>query len=161
MVIKPRVRGFVCVTSHPSGCAAHVQQQIDYVQSKGPIKEGPKKVLVIGSSTGFGLASRVTAAFGSGASTIGVFFERPAEEGRLATAGWYNTIAFTEKARAAGLYARNFNGDAFSDQVKTDVIQALKDDVGPVDLIVYSLASPPTHAPGNRHGAQVGAETRR
>ncbi len=142
MVIKPRVRGFVCVTSHPSGCAAHVQQQIDYVQSKGPIKEGPKKVLVIGSSTGFGLASRVTAAFGSGASTIGVFFERPAEEGRLATAGWYNTIAFTEKARAAGLYARNFNGDAFSDQVKTDVIQALKDDVGPVDLIVYSLASP-------------------
>lgn len=142
MVIKPRVRGFVCVTSHPQGCAAHVQQQIDYVQSKGTIKDGPKKVLVIGSSTGFGLASRVTSAFGSGASTIGVFFERPSEDGRLATAGWYNTIAFTEKARAAGLYARNFNGDAFSNQVKTDVIKAIKEEMGQVDLIVYSLASP-------------------
>ena len=142
MVIKPRVRGFVCVTSHPQGCAAHVQQQIDYVQSKGSIEDGPKKVLVIGSSTGFGLASRVTSAFGSGASTIGVFFERPSEDGRLATAGWYNTIAFTEKARAAGLYAQNFNGDAFSNQVKTDVIKAIKEEMGQVDLIVYSLASP-------------------
>ncbi len=142
MVIKPRVRGFVCVTAHPEGCAAHIQQQIDHVQSKGPIKNGPRNVLVIGASTGFGLASRVAAAFGSGAKTIGVFFERPSEEDRLGTAGWYNTIAFTEKARAAGLYARNFNGDAFSNEVKEQVIAAIKEDLGSVDLVVYSLASP-------------------
>ncbi|MCF3651977.1 enoyl-ACP reductase FabV [Synoicihabitans lomoniglobus] len=142
MVIKPRVRGFVCVTSHPEGCAAHIQQQIDYVKSKGTIAAGPKNVLVIGSSTGFGLASRITAAFGAGSKTIGVFFERPSEEDRLGTAGWYNTIAFTEKARAEGLYARNFNGDAFSDEIKTQVIDAIKEDLGSVDLIVYSLASP-------------------
>lgn len=142
MVIKPRVRGFVCVTSHPEGCAAHIQQQIDYVKSKGPIAGGPKNVLVIGSSTGFGLASRITAAFGCGAKTVGIFFERPSEEDRLGTAGWYNTIAFTEKARAEGLYARNFNGDAFSNETKNEVIAAIKDEVGPIDLIVYSLASP-------------------
>ena len=142
MVIKPRVRGFVCVTSHPAGCASHVQQQIDYVKSRGAIENGPKNVLVIGSSTGFGLSSRITAAFGSGAKTVGVFFERPSEEDRLGTAGWYNSIAFTEKARAAGLYARNFNGDAFSNETKSSVIQAIKDEVGPIDLVVYSLASP-------------------
>lgn len=142
MVIKPRVRGFVCVTSHPDGCAAHVQQQIDYVKSKGPISDGPKNVLVIGASTGFGLSSRVTAAFGCGANTIGVFFERPSEEDRLGTAGWYNSIGFTAKARAEGLYARNFNGDAFSDEMKSDVIAAIKEDMGSVDLVVYSLASP-------------------
>ncbi|GAB1488360.1 CBU_0270 family Dot/Icm type IV secretion system effector [Opitutaceae bacterium] len=142
MVIKPKVRGFVCVTAHPSGCAAQVQEQIDYVKAKGPVKDGPRKVLVIGSSTGYGLASRITAAFGSGAATVGVFFERPSEEGRPATPGWYNTIAFTRAAKAAGLYARNFNGDAFSDAIKQEVIAALKAEVGPVDLIVYSLASP-------------------
>lgn len=142
MVIKPKVRGFVCVTAHPAGCAAQVQEQIDYVKAKGPIKGGPRKVLVIGASTGYGLASRITAAFGSGAATVGVFFERPSEEGRPATPGWYNTIAFTRAARAAGLYARNFNGDAFSDALKQEVIAALKAEVGPVDLIVYSLASP-------------------
>lgn len=142
MVIKPRVRGFVCVTSHPDGCAAHVQQQIDYVKSKGAVSDGPKKVLVIGSSTGFGLSSRITAAFGCGADTMGVFYERPSEEDRLGTAGWYNTIGFTNKARAEGLYARNFNGDAFSNEIKTDVIQAIKDDMGSVDMVVYSLASP-------------------
>lgn len=142
MVIKPRVRGFVCVTAHPEGCAAHIQQQIDYVKSKGAIQDGPKNVLVIGSSTGFGLASRISAAFGCGAGTVGVFFERPSEEDRLATAGWYNTIAFTEKARAAGLYARNFNGDAFSTEIKSAVIDAIKADLGSVDLVVYSLASP-------------------
>src|SRR4051812_3863192 len=101
MVIKPKVRGFICVTAHPAGCAAHVQEQISYVRSKGPIKNGPKRVLVIGASTGFGLASRITAAFGSGAATIGVFFERPSEQDRTATPGWYNTIAFTQAARAA------------------------------------------------------------
>lgn len=142
MVIKPRVRGFVCVTAHPVGCAAHVQEQIEYVKSRGPIKDGPKKVLVIGASTGFGLASRITAAFGSGASTIGVFFERPSEEGRTATPGWYNTIAFTRAARAAGLYARNFNGDAFSNAIKEQVLDAIEADLGQVDLVVYSLASP-------------------
>ena len=118
MVIKPKVRGFVCVTAHPGGCAAQVQEQIDYVKAKGPVKDGPRKVLVIGASTGYGLASRITSAFGSGAATVGVFYERPSEEGRTATPGWYNTIAFTRAAKAAGLYARNFNGDAFSDPIK-------------------------------------------
>jgi enoyl-[acyl-carrier protein] reductase/trans-2-enoyl-CoA reductase (NAD+) len=142
MIIKPKVRGFVCVTAHPTGCAAHIQQQIDYVKSKGPIKNGPKKVLVIGSSTGFGLSSRITAAFGSGASTLGIFFERPSEEGRSATPGWYNTIAFTQAARAAGLYAHNLNGDAFSDDMKRQALEVIKRDLGQVDLVVYSLASP-------------------
>jgi len=142
MIIKPRVRGFVCVTAHPDGCAAHVQQWIDYVKSKGGIAGGPKKVLVIGASTGYGLASRVTAAFGSGAATVGVFFERPSEDGRLATPGWYNTIGFTRAARAAGLYAANINGDAFSDEIKRQTLELIKRDVGPVDLVVYSLASP-------------------
>ncbi|HTL68240.1 MAG TPA: enoyl-ACP reductase FabV [Lacunisphaera sp.] len=142
MIIKPKVRGFVCVTAHPTGCAAHVQQQIDHVKSKGPIVHGPKKVLVIGASTGFGLGSRIAAAFGSGAGTLGVFFERPSEEGRPATPGWYNTIAFTHAARAAGLYAQNINGDAFSDEIKRQVIETIKRDLGQVDLVVYSLASP-------------------
>lgn len=142
MLIKPKVRGFICVTAHPQGCAAHVQEQIDFVTSRGPIANGPKKVLVIGSSTGYGLASRIAAAFGSGAATVGVFFERPSTEDRLATAGWYNTIGFTRAARAAGLYARNFNGDAFSNAVKADVVAAIKEDLGQVDLVVYSLASP-------------------
>ena len=142
MVIKPRVRGFICITAHPEGCAAHVQEQIDYVKSKGAISGAPKKVLVIGASTGFGLASRITAAFGGNAATMGVFFERPSEDGRLATPGWYNTIAFTKAARDAGLYARNFNGDAFSTEMKQQVIAAIKEDLGQVDLVVYSLASP-------------------
>jgi len=142
MVIKPKVRGFVCVTSHPAGCAAHVEEQINYVKAKGPIENGPKKVLVIGASTGYGLASRIASAFGSQAATVGVFFERPSEEGRSATPGWYNTIAFTRAARAAGLYARNFNGDAFSNELKQQVLAAIKADLGQVDLVVYSLASP-------------------
>lgn len=142
MIIKPRVRGFVCVTSHPVGCEAHVQEWIDHVKSKGAIKDGPKKVLVIGASTGYGLASRVTAAFGSGAATLGVFFERPSEEGRPATPGWYNTIGFTKAAHAAGLYAKNINGDAFSDEIKKQTLDAVRADLGQVDLVVYSLASP-------------------
>jgi enoyl-[acyl-carrier protein] reductase/trans-2-enoyl-CoA reductase (NAD+) len=142
MVIKPKVRGFVCVTAHPAGCTAHVEEQINYVKAKGPLKDGPRKVLVVGASTGYGLSSRIAAAFGSNAATLGVFFERPSEEGRPATPGWYNTIAFTRAARAAGLYARNFNGDAFSSDVKQQVIAALKADLGQVDLVVYSLASP-------------------
>lgn len=142
MIIKPKVRGFVCVTAHPTGCAAHVQEQIDYVKSRGPIAPGPKKVLVIGASTGFGLSSRITAAFGSGAATLGIFFERPSEEGRPATPGWYNTIAFTRAARAAGLHAANLNGDAFSDDLKRQALEVIARDLGPVDLVVYSLASP-------------------
>jgi enoyl-[acyl-carrier protein] reductase/trans-2-enoyl-CoA reductase (NAD+) len=142
MIIKPKVRGFVCVTAHPEGCAAHVREWIDYVKSKGPIQGGPKKVLVIGSSTGYGLASRIAAAFGSGAATLGIFFERPSEEGRTATPGWYNTIGFTEAARAAGLYAGNINGDAFSDDIKRQAIEKIRADLGQVDLVIYSLASP-------------------
>jgi enoyl-[acyl-carrier protein] reductase/trans-2-enoyl-CoA reductase (NAD+) len=142
MIIKPRVRGFVCVTAHPAGCAAHVDEWISYVKAKGSIPNGPRKVLVIGASTGYGLASRITAAFGSGAATLGVFYERPSEEGRTATPGWYNTIGFTRAARAAGLYAGNLNGDAFSDEIKAAALEAVRKDLGQVDLIVYSLASP-------------------
>lgn len=142
MIIKPKVRGFVCVTAHPEGCAAHVQEWIDYVKSRPALQGGPKKVLVIGASTGYGLASRISAAFGSGAATMGVFFERPSEEGRTATPGWYNTIAFTRAAQAAGLYARNFMGDAFTDEMKRQVVDAIKADLGQVDLVVYSLAAP-------------------
>lgn len=142
MIIKPKVRGFVCVTAHPAGCAAHVQEQIDYVKARGPIANGPKNALIIGASTGYGLASRITAAFGSGAGTIGVFFERPPDDGRLATAGWYNTAGFHRAAKAAGLYAKSINGDAFSDEIKAQTIELIKQDLGFVDLIVYSLASP-------------------
>ena len=142
MIIKPRVRGFVCITAHPVGCDAHVKEWISHIKSKGPITEGPKKVLVIGSSTGYGLASRIAAAFSSNAATLGVFFERPSEEGRPATPGWYNTIAFTEAARAAGLYAQNINGDAFSDAIKRQTLDLIKKDLGKVDLVIYSLASP-------------------
>jgi enoyl-[acyl-carrier protein] reductase/trans-2-enoyl-CoA reductase (NAD+) len=142
MIIKPKVRGFVCVTAHPTGCAAHIQQQIDYVKARGPIKDGPKKVLIIGASTGYGLASRITAAFGSGAATLGIFYERPSEDGRPATPGWYNSIAITRAARAAGLYAGNINGDAFSDDIKQQALALIARDMGPVDLVVYSLASP-------------------
>ena len=142
MIIKPRVRGFICLTAHPTGCAAHVQEQIEHVKSKGAIGGGPANVLVIGSSTGYGLASRITAAFGSGAKTMGVFFERPPTEKKIATAGWYNSAAFHRAARAEGLYARSFNGDAFSDDMKKEVVEAIADDLGQVDLVVYSLASP-------------------
>ncbi|RTL34953.1 MAG: trans-2-enoyl-CoA reductase family protein [Candidatus Melainabacteria bacterium] len=142
MVIKPRIRGFICVTAHPTGCAAHVQEQIDYVQGQGLIQGTPKKVLVIGASTGYGLASRITAAFAGKAGTIGVFFEKPSENGKPATAGWYNSIAFEKAAKAAGLYAKNINGDAFSDAIKEQTIKAIKDDLGKVDMVVYSLASP-------------------
>ncbi len=142
MIIKPKVRGFVCVTAHPTGCAAHIQEQIDYVRSKGPIQQGPRKVLVVGASTGYGLGSRIAASFGCGAGTVGVFFERPSEEGRPATPGWYNSIAFTRAARAAGHYAANINGDAFSDDIKKQTLDLIARDLGPVDLVVYSLASP-------------------
>ena len=142
MVVTPKVRGFICTTAHPVGCAKHVAEQIAVVKNRGSIANGPKKVLVIGSSTGYGLSSRIAAAFGSGASTIGVFFEKPAEADKCGTAGWYNSAAFENEARAAGLYARSFNGDAFSDAMKAEVIAAIKSDLGQVDCVVYSLASP-------------------
>ncbi|MCL6444102.1 MAG: trans-2-enoyl-CoA reductase family protein [Alicyclobacillus sp.] len=141
MIIQPKVRGFICTTAHPVGCARHVQAQIEYVNQQ-PRIEGPKKVLVIGASTGYGLASRIAATFGAGADTIGVFFERPASENRTATAGWYNTAAFEEAARAAGYFAKSVNGDAFSDEIKAQVIDLIKTHFGQVDLVVYSLASP-------------------
>jgi enoyl-[acyl-carrier protein] reductase/trans-2-enoyl-CoA reductase (NAD+) len=142
MVIKPKIRGFVCITAHPQGCAAHVQEQINLIKSRGPLKNGPRNVLVIGASTGYGLASRIAAAFGAGANTLGIFFERPSEEDRPATPGWYNSIAFTDAARAAGLKALNLNGDAFSDDIKRQAIDLIRREMGPIDLIVYSLASP-------------------
>lgn len=145
MVVVPKVKGFLCVSAHPEGCAANVRDQIAYVKSKGAIKHGCKCALIIGSSTGYGLASRIVSAFGCGASTVGVFFERPAdvERERPASAGWYNTAEFTKQAKAANLYAANINGDAFSDDIKRQAIEAIKKSPeGKVDLIVYSLASP-------------------
>jgi enoyl-[acyl-carrier protein] reductase/trans-2-enoyl-CoA reductase (NAD+) len=142
MIIKPKVRGFICITAHPQGCAANVQSQIDYVKSKGPLTGMPRRVLVIGSSTGYGLASRITAAFGGNAATVGVFFEKPAEEGRTGTAGWYNSAALETAAHAAGLYAKSINGDAFSDPLKQQAIDLIKADLGQVDAVIYSLASP-------------------
>jgi enoyl-[acyl-carrier protein] reductase/trans-2-enoyl-CoA reductase (NAD+) len=142
MIIKPRVRGFMCVTTHPVGCAANVKHQIDYVKSHGPIANGPKRVLVIGASTGYGLASRITAAFGSGASTLGIFFEREGSADKPGTAGWYNSAAFHQFAHAEGLYAKSINGDAFSNEIKAKTIAAIKADLGQIDLVVYSLASP-------------------
>ena len=142
MVVSPKIRGFICTTAHPAGCAKHVADQIAHVKKNGPLPDGPKKVLVIGASTGYGLASRIAAAFGGGAATVGVFFERGAEAGRTATAGWYNSAAFEREAKAAGLYARSFNGDAFSDAMKQEVCAAIKADLGQVDCVVYSLASP-------------------
>ncbi len=142
MIVAPKIRGFICTTAHPVGCAKHVADQIAVVKGRGPISNGPKKVLVVGSSTGYGLSSRIAAAFGSNAATIGVFFERGGEGDRTGTAGWYNSAAFEKEAAAAGLYARSFNGDAFSDAVKEEVIAAIKADLGQVDCVVYSLASP-------------------
>ena len=135
------MRGFICTTAHPDGAAENVRQQIDYVKSKGTI-DGPKRVLVIGASTGFGLASRITSAFGSNASTIGVFFEKPPAEGKTGSAGWYNTSAFEKEATKAGLYAKSINGDAFSDAIKDQTLALIKEDLGQVDLVIYSLASP-------------------
>ncbi len=142
MIVTPKIRGFICTTAHPDGCAANVQSQIDYVKSLPALANPPKKVLVIGASTGYGLASRIVPAFGGGAATIGVFFEKPGVENKTGSAGWYNSVAFEKAAAAAGLYAKSFNGDAFSNEIKETVIRAIKADLGQVDCIVYSLASP-------------------
>ena len=141
MIIEPRMRGFICLTAHPKGCEQNVKNQIAYVRSKGAI-DGAKKVLVIGASTGFGMASRITSAFGCNAATIGVFFEKPATEGKTASPGWYNSAAFENEAHAAGLYAKSINGDAFSNEIKKQTIDLIKADLGKIDLVIYSLASP-------------------
>ena len=141
MIIEPRMRGFICLTAHPDGAAQNVKNQIAYIKSKGPIA-GAKKVLVIGASTGFGLASRISSAFGSDAATIGVFFEKPPVDGKTASPGWYNSAAFEKEAQQVGLYAKSINGDAFSDEVKKQTIDLIKQDLGQVDLVIYSLASP-------------------
>jgi enoyl-[acyl-carrier protein] reductase/trans-2-enoyl-CoA reductase (NAD+) len=147
MIIEPKIRGFICLTSHPQGCEQNVINQINYVKSKKAIDGGPVKVLVIGASTGFGLASRITSAFGSDASTVGVYFEKPPAPGKPGSAGWYNTAAFEKQAHEAGLYAKSINGDAFSDEIKAKTIALIKKDLGQVDLVIYSLASPRRNHP--------------
>lgn len=142
MVVKPRVREYMCLTAHPQGCKENVKRQIEYVKSQGMIKEGPKKVLVIGASTGYGLASRIEAAFGCGADTLGIMFERPSNGRKTATAGWYNTAAFETFAAEAGYYAKSLNGDAFSQEMKEKAIEIIKKDLGKVDMVIYSLAAP-------------------
>ncbi len=141
MIIEPRTRGFICLTAHPTGCEQNVLNQIEYIKSKGAI-DGPKNVLVIGASTGFGLASRITSAFGSNAATIGVFLEKPPKPNRPASPGWYNSAAFETQAHQAGLYAKSINGDAFSNEIKQQTIELIKKDLGQVDMVIYSLASP-------------------
>lgn len=142
MVIKPKVRGFICTNAHPVGCAVNVEKQIDYIKSLELSESGPKNVLVIGCSTGYGLASRITSAFGYGAKTLGVCFEKAPTERKTATAGFYNTAAFHQQAKQNDLYAHTINGDAFSDEIKAQVIEKIKQDLGKVDLVIYSLASP-------------------
>ena len=157
MIIKPRVRGFLCTTTHPVGCEANVKRQIDHVKAGGAIENGPKRVLVIGSSTGYGLASRITAAFGAGAATLGIFFEKEGTERKPGTAGWYNSAAFHKFADAEGLYAKSINGDAFSNEIKQQAIDIIRQDMGQVDLVVYSLAAPRRQHPvtGELHASTL------
>ncbi|ALZ77161.1 enoyl-ACP reductase FabV [Rheinheimera sp. F8] len=142
MVIQPKIRGFICTNAHPVGCAEHVHEQIAYVKQQGTVANGPKNVLVIGASTGYGLASRITAAFGSGAKTLGIFFEKEATEGKTGSAGWYNTAAFEAAANAEGLWNKHLNGDAFTDEMKSQAISLIRAEMGKIDLVVYSLAAP-------------------
>lgn len=142
MLIEPKIRGFLCTTAHPDGCRASVEEQIRHVQKGGQVPGGPKRALILGCSTGYGLASRIAAAFGSGAGTLGVAFERPSERDRTASPGWYQNKAFDDAAHKAGLYSKTLNGDAFSAELKAEVVALLKNELGPVDLFVYSLAAP-------------------
>lgn len=146
MIVEPKVREYICTTAHPLGCEENVKRQIQYVKEQGSI-QGPKKVLVIGASTGYGLASRITAAFGCGASTLGIMFEKPSNGKRTATPGWYNTAAFEKEAKKEGLYARSINGDAFSKEIKEQAISIIKEELGKVDMVIYSLAAPRRTAP--------------
>ncbi|MEC6897394.1 enoyl-ACP reductase FabV [Photobacterium piscicola] len=142
MIIKPKTRGFICTTTHPVGCEENVKQQIADTKAQGPIANAPKRVLVVGSSSGYGLSSRIAAAFGGGAATIGVFFEKPGTEKKPGTAGWYNSAAFDKFAKAEGLYSKSLNGDAFSNEAKQKTIDLIKQDLGQIDMVIYSLASP-------------------
>ncbi|MPS32112.1 MULTISPECIES: enoyl-ACP reductase FabV [unclassified Salinivibrio] len=142
MIIKPKIRGFICTTTHPVGCEANVKEQIDYTKAQGAIANAPKRVLVVGASSGYGLSSRIAAAFGGGAATIGVFFEKPGTEKKPGTAGWYNSAAFDKFAKQEGLYSKSLNGDAFSHEAKQKTIELIKQDLGQIDMVVYSLASP-------------------
>ncbi|MCJ8313256.1 MAG: trans-2-enoyl-CoA reductase family protein [Saccharospirillaceae bacterium] len=142
MIIKPKIRGFICTTAHPVGCAQNVKEQIQYVKDNTPAQKGAKNVLILGCSAGYGLASRITAAFGSGANTLGVQFEKEPTERKTASAGYYNTVAFEKEAKEAGLYANTFNLDAFSHEAKDVIIKEIKEKMGKVDLVVYSLAAP-------------------
>lgn len=142
MIIKPKIRGFICTTTHPNGCEANVNEQINYVKSQEKLPDAPKRVLVIGSSTGYGLASRISAAFGGDAATLGVFLEKAPKAKKPGSAGWYNSYAFEKAAHEAGLYAKSINGDAFSNEVRDLAIETIKADLGQIDLVVYSLASP-------------------
>ncbi|OBU18525.1 trans-2-enoyl-CoA reductase [Photobacterium aquimaris] len=142
MIIKPKTRGFICTTTHPVGCEDNVKQQIAHTKAQGPIANAPKRVLVVGSSSGYGLSSRIAAAFGGGAATIGVFFEKPGTEKKPGTAGWYNSAAFDKFAKAEGLYSKSLNGDAFSNEAKQKTIDLIKQDLGQIDMVIYSLASP-------------------
>ncbi|HIF9540965.1 TPA: enoyl-ACP reductase FabV [Photobacterium damselae] len=142
MIIKPKIRGFICTTTHPVGCEENVKEQIAHTKAQGPIANAPKRVLVIGSSSGYGLSSRIAAAFGGGAATVGVFFEKPGTEKKPGTAGWYNSAAFDKFAKEEGLYSKSLNGDAFSNEAKQKTIDLIKQDLGQVDMVVYSLASP-------------------
>ncbi|MBB3191380.1 enoyl-ACP reductase FabV [Halomonas cerina] len=148
MIIKPKVRGFICTTTHPVGCERNVLEQIETTRARQfDTEKGPKKVLVIGASSGYGLAARVTAAFGYGADTLGVFFEKPGTEKKPGTAGWYNSAAFDRFAKAEGFYSRSINGDAFSHEVREKAIELIQQDLIQVDLVVYSLASPVRRLP--------------
>jgi enoyl-[acyl-carrier protein] reductase/trans-2-enoyl-CoA reductase (NAD+) len=146
MIVQPKVKGFICTTAHPEGCKASVKAQIDYVKSQ-PKTQGPGKVLVIGCSMGYGLASRIAAAYSCNASTLGVIFDKPAKGKRTATAGWYNTAAFEQFAKEDGLYAKTLNGDAYSQEMKQQVIDVIREDFGKVDMVIYSIAAPRRTAP--------------
>lgn len=141
MIIEPKVKGFICMTAHPEGCKENVARQISYIKKLGKTS-GPKKVLVIGASTGYGLASRIAATYACDASTIGIMYEKPATDRRTATPGWYNTIAFEEFAAKDGYYAKSINGDAFTKEIKDQTIELIKKDLGKVDMVIYSLAAP-------------------
>ena len=141
MVVEPKVKGFICTTAHPKGCEESVRRQIEYCKSKKQVL-GPKKILVIGSSTGYGLGSRIAVTYGYGADTIGVAFEKEAKGKRTASAGWYNTKAFEKLAKEDGHYAKSFNGDGFSKEMKEQVIDTIKKDWGKADMVIYSMAAP-------------------
>ena len=142
MIVKPRIRGFICTTAHPTGCAAHVREQFDAVTRGGDLQASAPRALVIGCSGGYGLASRVVLAEACGADTIGVSFEKAPTERRTATAGWYNNAAFDEQAAGRGRVSRTLDGDAFSDEMKARVVDEFREDLGQIDMLVYSLASP-------------------